>query len=68
MDCTSIILARWYEGESVWFRFAIHDESMMNFIVPKGFVCVDGVSLTVCDVHRREMGGSQRNDGIAGRY
>lgn len=25
---------------------------LLKYIVPKGFVCVDGTSLTVCDVHR----------------
>eukprot|EP01031_Cornospumella_fuschlensis_P027186 gene27186-32848_t len=53
VDCTASILARWSEGDSLWFRFGVQDEELMNFIVTKGFVCIDGVSLTVCDVNRR---------------
>ena len=26
----------------------------MSFIVPKGFIAIDGTSLTVCDVNRQE--------------
>jgi riboflavin synthase len=37
------------EGETVWVRFSIPD-GLGRYIVPKGFIAVDGVSLTVVEV------------------
>ncbi|MBI2861656.1 MAG: riboflavin synthase [Chloroflexi bacterium] len=37
------------EGDSVWLRFRAPQE-LLRYIVPKGFVAIDGASLTVVDV------------------
>lgn len=39
------------DGEALWLRFAPPAE-LMRYLVPKGFVCLDGTSLTVvsCEV------------------
>lgn len=52
MDCTGKIVERWQEGDSLWIKVQVPSADVMKYIVPKGFICVDGTSLTVCDVHR----------------
>lgn len=52
VDGTASIVERWREGESLWVRFHVADAAMLAGIVPKGYVAIDGTSLTVCDVDR----------------
>jgi riboflavin synthase len=49
VDCTATILEKWKEGDSLWVKVRVPSE-FIKYIVPKGFICVDGTSLTVCDV------------------
>jgi len=42
------------EGNSIWFQFTLPDSSLMPYIIPKGFITIDGTSLTVCEVNDRE--------------
>lgn len=35
------------------------ETDLLKYIVPKGFVCVDGTSLTVCEVHRPTAPGDK---------
>lgn len=49
---------------------AVHESTaidILRYIVPKGFIAVDGTSLTVCDVHRNDA-QSVRNTGLAGWF
>jgi len=41
------------EGESLWVKIALSD-SILPFVVPKGYIAVDGTSLTVCEVNQQE--------------
>eukprot|EP00931_Biecheleriopsis_adriatica_P006325 TRINITY_DN107741_c0_g1_i1.p1 TRINITY_DN107741_c0_g1~~TRINITY_DN107741_c0_g1_i1.p1 ORF type:complete len:246 (+),score=62.20 TRINITY_DN107741_c0_g1_i1:106-843(+) len=41
------------EGDSLWVRISLSDE-LLPFVVPKGYIAVDGTSLTVCEVNRAE--------------
>jgi len=41
------------EGESLWVKIALSD-AILPFVVPKGYIAVDGTSLTVCEVNHRE--------------
>jgi len=41
------------EGESLWVRISL-SEKLLPFVVPKGYIAVDGTSLTVCEVNQRE--------------
>eukprot|EP00933_Yihiella_yeosuensis_P032748 TRINITY_DN26386_c0_g1_i1.p1 TRINITY_DN26386_c0_g1~~TRINITY_DN26386_c0_g1_i1.p1 ORF type:complete len:246 (-),score=55.80 TRINITY_DN26386_c0_g1_i1:203-940(-) len=41
------------EGDSLWVRISLSDE-LLPFVVPKGYIAVDGTSLTVCEVNRKE--------------
>ncbi|KAJ8614453.1 hypothetical protein CTAYLR_000818 [Chrysophaeum taylorii] len=49
VDGTGTIDDKWQEGDSLWFRIRA-PRGLMTFIVPKGYIAVDGTSLTVCDV------------------
>ncbi|PVU90316.1 hypothetical protein BB561_004930 [Smittium simulii] len=50
VDSTAKIISVKPDENSLWFEFNVLDESLMQYIVPKGFICIDGTSLTVCDV------------------
>ena len=39
----------WKEGDSLWMRVGV-TPATLRLIVPKGYVAVDGTSLTVCEV------------------
>jgi riboflavin synthase len=49
VDCTGKIVDKWKENDSLWVKVKIPD-AFMKYIVPKGFICIDGTSLTICDV------------------
>uniref|UniRef100_A0A7S3NDD5 Riboflavin synthase n=1 Tax=Aureoumbra lagunensis TaxID=44058 RepID=A0A7S3NDD5_9STRA len=49
VDGTARIAEMWQEDDSLWIRLKPPAE-LMPFIVPKGYIAVDGTSLTVCDV------------------
>jgi riboflavin synthase len=48
VDGTGRLLARWREDESIWLRFSAPPE-VARYTVAKGFIAIDGVSLTVVD-------------------
>lgn len=41
------------EGDSLWVRISL-SEDILPYVIPKGYVAVDGTSLTVCEVNRKE--------------
>ena len=45
--------ARWTDDNSLFFKISFPQE-YMRYIVPKGFIAIDGTSLTVCDVNLEE--------------
>ncbi|KAL4203450.1 hypothetical protein AMTRI_Chr01g127970 [Amborella trichopoda] len=49
VDGTGSIVMKREEGDSLWVKIRVSDE-LMRYIVPKGFIAVDGTSLTVVDV------------------
>ena len=49
VDGTGSLAATWAEGDSLWVRVAA-PASLLRYIVPKGYIAVDGTSLTVCEV------------------
>lgn len=51
VDSTGKIKAFEREGESLWVTIEAPDD-VLRYIVPKGYIAVDGTSLTVCKVHR----------------
>ncbi|KAI8060306.1 alpha subunit of riboflavin synthase [Gongronella butleri] len=52
VDMTVRIVKIEPEGNSLWFTFEVpeKDKDILRFIIPKGFIALDGTSLTVCDV------------------
>lgn len=49
VDCTGQITAIRPEKDAIWFTIVIPPE-YMKYVVEKGYITVDGASLTVCDV------------------
>mmetsp|Transcript_1614 Transcript_1614/g.3469 ORF Transcript_1614/g.3469 Transcript_1614/m.3469 type:complete len:250 (+) Transcript_1614:71-820(+) len=41
------------EGDSLWVKISLSDD-ILPYVVPKGYIAVDGTSLTVCEVNQRE--------------
>lgn len=54
VDDTGSVASVSREGEATLIEFEAPDE-VMRFIVPKGFIALDGVSLTVTDKSRRSF-------------
>ncbi|KAK4509442.1 TSPc domain-containing protein [Mucor velutinosus] len=52
VDNTVKIISIKPEGNSIWYTFQMEqvDKDKMRYVIPKGFICLDGTSLTVCDV------------------
>ncbi|KAL1921351.1 uncharacterized protein VTP21DRAFT_11067 [Calcarisporiella thermophila] len=50
VDCTATIVSIKPEGNSKWFELELPDQSLLPYLIPKGFIALDGTSLTVCDV------------------
>ncbi|KAK9455566.1 hypothetical protein V1511DRAFT_498124 [Dipodascopsis uninucleata] len=50
IDTTAEILSVTPDGEALTFWFKPKDPSLLRFIVEKGFIAIDGASLTVIDV------------------
>ena len=50
VDTTGKVLKKTLEGDSLWVEIEVNDPDLLACIVPKGYVAVDGTSLTVCEV------------------
>ena len=51
VDCTITIIERFEDKNSIWFTFKVPLQQS-KYIVEKGFVCLDGISLTACSVDK----------------
>jgi len=49
VDNVGKIVDRWVDENSLFFKISFPYE-FMRYVVPKGFIAIDGTSLTVCDV------------------
>ncbi|ONK69162.1 uncharacterized protein A4U43_C05F19990 [Asparagus officinalis] len=54
VDCTGEIVSVRPEGDSLWVKVRVESADVMRYIVPKGFITVDGASLTVVGVYEEE--------------
>lgn len=54
VDGTGEIVEMSPEGDSLWVKVKVNRE-LLKYIVPKGFIAVDGTSLTVVDVLDEEL-------------
>jgi len=50
IDGTGAIVDKWKDDDSLFYKIELA-EDLMQYVVPKGFVAVDGTSLTVVDVN-----------------
>lgn len=53
VDCTGEIYSKEISSESGTFIFRVHDPSYMKYLVEKGSVAVNGISLTCFDVREK---------------
>eukprot|EP00039_Didymoeca_costata_P020099 m.340066 g.340066 ORF g.340066 m.340066 type:complete len:418 (+) comp19109_c0_seq1:192-1445(+) len=53
VDGTGIIFEKKPDGEALWIDFVV-PASLLRFIVEKGYIAIDGTSLTVCTVNHEE--------------
>ncbi|KAG8641431.1 riboflavin synthase [Manihot esculenta] len=53
VDGTGEIVEKEAEGDSLWVKVKV-DKGLLRYVVPKGFIAVDGTSLTVVDVFDEE--------------
>jgi len=49
VDNIGTIIEKWRDGNSMFHKIQV-PKSLISYIVPKGFIAIDGTSLTVCDV------------------
>lgn len=49
VDNVGTIIDRWIDENSLFFKISFPYE-YMRYVVPKGFIAIDGTSLTVCEV------------------
>jgi len=49
VDNFGTIIDKWVDGNSLFFKVKVSPD-IHPYIVPKGFIAIDGTSLTVCDV------------------
>jgi len=50
VDGQGVIVNKREEKDAVWFTIQPEDSSLMKYIVNKGYIAVDGTSLTLCNV------------------
>ncbi len=53
VDGTGKIIDQWLDQDSLWIKVKVEPD-LLKYIVPKGFIAVDGTSLTVCEVNMVE--------------
>ena len=53
VDDTGEIIDKWVDQDSLFIKIKVSAE-LLKYIVPKGFIAVDGTSLTVCEVDTTE--------------
>ncbi|KAK3996813.1 riboflavin synthase [Cladorrhinum sp. PSN332] len=54
VDTTATILSRTPDGNAVTFRFSPKSKEVLRYVVYKGFIAIDGASLTVTKVNDEE--------------
>lgn len=54
VDTTATILSKTPDGNAITFRFAPKNKDVLRYVVYKGFIALDGASLTVTKVNDEE--------------
>ncbi|CAI4282056.1 BAQ_1a_G0004600.mRNA.1.CDS.1 [Saccharomyces cerevisiae] len=58
VDTVANIVSRRPDGNSIIFGFQLRDQEYFKYIVEKGFICIDGTSLTIIKVDPLSQGGA----------
>eukprot|EP00563_Minutocellus_polymorphus_P001594 CAMPEP_0181040904 /NCGR_PEP_ID=MMETSP1070-20121207/11309_1 /TAXON_ID=265543 /ORGANISM="Minutocellus polymorphus, Strain NH13" /LENGTH=461 /DNA_ID=CAMNT_0023118969 /DNA_START=71 /DNA_END=1456 /DNA_ORIENTATION=- len=53
VDGVGTVIDRWIDEDSLWYKVQVSPE-ILRYIVPKGFIAIDGTSLTVCEVDTKD--------------
>jgi len=54
VDGMGTIIEQWKEVDSLFFKVQVNEDEIIKYIVPKGFIAIDGTSLTVVAVNYEE--------------
>ena len=57
VDTIATIVQKRDDGNAITYRLAPRDKTVMRYVVEKGFIALDGASLTVCEVSDKEDDG-----------
>lgn len=52
VDGIGVITARYIDGNAVVFAIEVEDRDLLAYIIPKGSITIDGISLTIVSVHQ----------------
>lgn len=63
VDTTARILSITPDGNALTFRFQPRDQSILKYVVEKGYVTIDGASLTVTAVDDGKRGADGKIEG-----
>jgi riboflavin synthase len=55
VDATGTIIERTPDRDSLRIKIRVDDPALLRYIVPKGFIAIDGTSLTVIDTNTNEQ-------------
>ena len=53
VDGVGTVIDRWIDEDSLWYKVQVSPD-VLRYIVPKGFIAIDGTSLTVCEVDTKD--------------
>ncbi len=51
VDSTATITSRKQDGNAITLSFKPQDKTILKYVVEKGYICLDGASLTVTEVN-----------------
>ena len=54
IDGMGEVIDRWIDEDSLFYKIKV-SPALLTYIVPKGFIAIDGTSLTVCEVDTNEQ-------------
>jgi len=52
VDGIGVITSRYIDGNAVVFEIEVNTQKLLRYIIPKGSITIDGISLTVVSVHQ----------------
>ncbi|TPX07003.1 uncharacterized protein E0L32_011071 [Thyridium curvatum] len=66
VDTTCVVTRREPDGNALTMRFRPRDRAVLRYVVKKGFIALDGTSLTVTAVDDDDDGGDEGGEGEGG--